>query len=639
MKKRTILLVLVSAMQLCLTMTSVHAVVHYPSELSYYDKAKAYTGITFFTPLTWPIDTSTMELTGGPAYTYMIDMYGRLVHKWPCRQYAPLQAQLLENGNILRAVLPPFPADLPAAPKLTLLGGGQAGRLEEVDWNGKVVWSLDAFGSAMVKVNGSDYTQWFRQRLDMQRIYNKKLKAYTTIFIALEHHTGPEAQALGARPNPPGAQGSYPAGTWNNWSPSAIYEMDMNKNLVWKWSFFEHFTQSYDSTKMNYVSDVRIAPGKMDINLSNTQTTGKVMSDWNQVSSLDYNPDLGYIVFSSRNHNEIYVIHHDKTFVNTAGNWQANIDEAAGTNGDFLYRFGAPMNYNNSSSDFPGFGSGGTVQMWGAFGINWIKPRFYSGGPEISRGNGAGNLIIFDNHACNNNTLDGGSHVLEIDPTVMSRSQTTTSGWNTIGYKVDYTRSTDGSYVWPHNAGTASAYYGLNSARQGIGLAVGKRSNQVVWDYWAPHPSSLSSSHFGSAQRLPNGNTFICSGETGHFMEVNKTGIGIGNSIDTPGRLVWEYINPITNGVALKYVHDPSIANANQVFRAYRWDTGHPGIKNRVRVYSDGRILPRTLGVRGVGYTLTGRVPCNDVPCYVPPSTPSHEGGGGGGGPSGSFIY
>ena len=40
----------------------------------------------------------------------------------------------------------------------------------------------------------------------------------------------------------------------------------------------------------------------------------------------------------------------------------------------------------------------------------------------------------------------------------------------------------------------------------------------------------------GSVQRLPNGNTFVCSMNDGHLFEVAPTDTSV----------VWEYINPIT---------------------------------------------------------------------------------------------
>jgi hypothetical protein len=59
---------------------------------------------------------------------------------------------------------------------------------------------------------------------------------------------------------------------------------------------------------------------------------------------------------------------------------------------------------------------------------------------------------------------------------------------------------------------------------------------------------SIYSGHISSAQRLPNGNTLITEGASGHLLEV------------TPEReIVWEYVSPYFNR-----------RNQNHIYRAYR---------------------------------------------------------------------
>ena len=73
----------------------------------------------------------------------------------------------------------------------------------------------------------------------------------------------------------------------------------------------------------------------------------------------------------------------------------------------------------------------------------------------------------------------------------------------------------------------------------------------------------------GSGQRLPNGNTLICSDTEGHFFEVTSEGV-----------LVWEYINPVTKDGAMKVMPD-ELPMVNGVFRAYRVTSEHPALKGR----------------------------------------------------------
>jgi hypothetical protein len=53
---------------------------------------------------------------------------------------------------------------------------------------------------------------------------------------------------------------------------------------------------------------------------------------------------------------------------------------------------------------------------------------------------------------------------------------------------------------------------------------------EIAWTYTSP---SIFSGHISGAQRLANGNTLICCGETGRLVEV-----------DAKGEVAWEYLNP-----------------------------------------------------------------------------------------------
>jgi hypothetical protein len=72
-----------------------------------------------------------------------------------------------------------------------------------------------------------------------------------------------------------------------------------------------------------------------------------------------------------------------------------------------------------------------------------------------------------------------------------------------------------------------------------------------------------------SGQRLPNGNTFICSDTEGHLFEVTPE-----------GKLAWKYINPVTRDGAVKALGDV-LPMTNSLFRAYRYAADHPALKGR----------------------------------------------------------
>ena len=74
------------------------------------------------------------------------------------------------------------------------------------------------------------------------------------------------------------------------------------------------------------------------------------------------------------------------------------------------------------------------------------------------------------------------------------------------------------------------------------------------------------------AQSLPNGNTIICVGTIGNFIEVTSA-----------GTVVWKYVNPVINTVPLYYddsiLHNPvrPTETMNTVFRVQRYPPTYAG--------------------------------------------------------------
>jgi len=116
------------------------------------------------------------------------------------------------------------------------------------------------------------------------------------------------------------------------------------------------------------------------------------------------------------------------------------------------------------------------------------------------------------------------------------------------------------------NGGQAG--YGEPNAMSSNGLATIHRfysrvleidpvTKEVVWEYsiksrkkpWKLFGYQEFSPFISSAQRLPNGNTLICEGSNGRFIEVTRE-----------GEVVWEYISP----------YPGNIPGTNYVYRAYR---------------------------------------------------------------------
>ncbi len=384
----------------------------------------------------------------------------------------------------------------------------------ELDWDGKVVWEY------VEKRDG------YAPHHDWVRIVNRQLNAPTTLYIANKSITHEQAIAAGANPD----NGPYEDGQMD-----AIVEVDLQGNVVWEWWFFDHVVQDVDATKANYVGDGKTVadyPGRININLPGRP----LKRDWLHCNSLDYNAESGHIVINSVQ-GELYVIDHDGTFV--AGDLPASLAQAAGPAGDFLYRFGDPARY--AQGDPPRVlenwdsATSGHKQMGGAHDVHWIRP----GLP------GAGHIMVFNNGQYLFQRAPQSS-ILEINPFVDASGRDT------------------GRYVNPPDADYRRETYDKDTHNQPRQV-----SNQVVWTYRSVNSHGFFSHIGSSGQRLPNGNTFICSDTEGHFFEVTAE-----------GELVWEYINPVTRDGAVKVLGDV-LPMTNSAFRAYRYGPDHPALQGR----------------------------------------------------------
>lgn len=89
--------------------------------LIYRNPVREYKGFTMFVPL-------------ASKEAYLIDIQGRLVHKWKLPFIPSCDIKLLRNGNLL------YSAQLKNTPMSEL--EGSSGLLLEIDWNGRIVWEF-----------------------------------------------------------------------------------------------------------------------------------------------------------------------------------------------------------------------------------------------------------------------------------------------------------------------------------------------------------------------------------------------------------------------------------------------------------------------------------------------------------------
>jgi hypothetical protein len=202
-----------------------------------------------------------------------------------------------------------------------------------------------------------------------------------------------------------------------------------------------------------------------------------------------------------------------------------------GKGGDLLYRWGNPQAY--------GAGSATDQKFFVQHDAEWIP----SGYP------GAGNITVFNN---GKGRSDGDySSVDEFTPAVNS----------------------SGNYTAP----AAGAAYGPTAQ---------------TWTYNLD--TSLYAERISGAQRLPNGNTLICSGTTGTFLEVNSA-----------KTTVWSY----------------TVANSPSIFRVTRYGTDYAGLPASVKPTSTPTAqvtsTPTAKPTSTPTSTPTGTVSPTSTPAYT----------------------
>jgi len=176
-----------------------------------------------------------------------------------------------------------------------------------------------------------------------------------------------------------------------------------------------------------------------------------------------------------------------------------------GKGGDLLYRWGNPIAYNRGTET--------DRKLFGQHSAHWIPTGLTD----------AGKIIIFNNGA--------------------SRNQMKYSSIDIIEPPID----AYGNYTFESNKPFAP--------------------DKLYWTYADEIPISFFAPNYSGAQRLPNGNTLICSGPTGFFCEITPN-----------NQKVWQYKNPVSIvGIAKQ---GSSIAG-NSVFRAELYPSDFQGLAGR----------------------------------------------------------
>jgi formylglycine-generating enzyme required for sulfatase activity len=279
---------------------------------------------------------------------YLINNDGQVVHSWKS-EYEPGQSvYLLPNGHLLHCCF---------TRNRGFTRGGEGGRIEEFDWDGKLVWEFTYSSDQVLSHH------------DIEPLPNGNI-----LVLAVEKKSYEECIAAGFDPRNLRDRQLF---------PEHIIEIRPTRpkgaKIVWEWHVWDHLIQDNDRAKADY-GDPAAHPGRIDVDCNGRP----VPAFWNHANSIAYNPKLDQIVLSARGCNEIWVIDHATT-----------TEEARGPAGDLLYRWGNPAAYGRGSRD--------DRQLFQQHDAQWVP----DGCP------GAGNIVIF------NNGLDRGwSTIVEIAPPV-----------------------------------------------------------------------------------------------------------------------------------------------------------------------------------------------------------------------------
>jgi hypothetical protein len=422
--------------------------------------------------------------------TYLVDMEGRVVREWKSKYAAGQDAYLLENGHLLRAA---HMSD----DEILFAGASQGGRIQEFTWDGELVWDF--------KFHDERYLRHHA----ITRMPNGNI-----MMIVWERKTAEECIAAGV--NPEFAQGDILVDCLIEVKP----EGKIGGEIVWEWHIWDHLIQDHDKTKANY-GDVAAHPELVDANYARSLggffgnfARGFLGQDGNAGESNEKGDSkadkdatgeavkrlqgLGY-VGTSRSRRGPRIPIADWNHVNGVS-YNANLAqimisprevnevwiidhstttaEAAshrggrsGKGGDLLYRWGNPEAYRA--------GTKADQQLFSQHDTHWIP----DGLP------GARNMLVFKNGG----GRPGGGF----------------SSVDEIVLPVD----ADGNYLREN------------------GKAFGP--DAPTWSYAAEEPTDFFAPLMAGAQRLPNGNTLICTGFSGEIFEV------------TPSKeVVWKLVVP-----------------------------------------------------------------------------------------------
>lgn len=347
--------------------------------------------------------------------------------------------------------------------------GGAGGIIEEFDWEGNLVWEFV-----------------YSNETHMQHHDIEPLPNGNVLLIAREKKSEKEALAAGRMSKVVGE-----GGMWVDHIVEVKPKRPKGAEVVWEWHVWDHLIQDQDPKKANY-GKVTDHPERININGGMIFGREVSKSDEEKLEALGYisrqtpkwgplNMPIDWNHTNSISYNaKLDQILLSVNFFNeiwiidhgtTTEEARSHEGGKSGKGGGILYRWGNPSAY--------GLGTREDQKFFAQHDAQWICKGSYK---EVG-------VLVFNN------------------------------GWN----------RKDGSYSSVDEILLPMDEMGLYTRAAAKPFGPEKQT----WIFTAPEKTTFFSGFISGAQRLPNGNTLICSGMQARFFEVTRE-----------GETVWEYVNP-----------------------------------------------------------------------------------------------
>ena len=440
--------------------------------------------------------------------TYLVDLDGEVAHSWECDSPPAGGMYLLEDGTLLRC------GREDEGPRFR--GGGIGGRIQRLAPDGSALWRYQLASEDR------------HQHHDVEPLPNGNV-----LVITWERIPAEAAVALGRDPEHVGK-----AGMW----PDAVYEIRPTPpeggEVVWAWHSWDHIAQDVDPNLPGYAS-IPDHPGRLDVNFDHRDRPPLTEEERERQREMEERMEaLGYL---GGEEEEEEAAETDSRY-DRSGDWMHTnaVDYHAGHD---LIALSSPelceiwvIDHSTTTAEAAGarggrWGRGGEI-LW-----RWGNPRNYGMGDESDQ------QLFYQHDPTWIDGPDGELRLLVFN----NGSRRPDGSWSSVE---ELELPFDPQHGFVREAGRPFG------------------PSEPAWSY--ADRDGFFSGFISGCQRLPNGDTLICSGAPGRLFEVTPQ-----------GEVVWDYRNPL--GGEVQPPEHAGNAPPLALFRGTRYASDHPGVRALLR--------------------------------------------------------